>query len=336
MIYTGYDVIYIFQRTCMNISINLHGILAIFLVSRSLIHLAVVFGDGFLQGDPWSLQRCAEFRPASRSHRKNYLSQRLTIGRLLFSVVKSDSLPLGIWLSVLDDVVDHTCYFGFSWAWLLSICTWSWCAWLAFSSTSKVIWSRLNLIKQEWCFWEDSQAELRLTWLNHKNANYCTLSSESILLQEPLQHRQTPACRDLLLYKPQHMFLLYEDHQGPSMQPGSLDLFTGRNISTTGVALWRHGWVGNSLNTKTGRSGGQRSFLYQGIWRVRQSGESVWITEIGLELNRSNVLPSKQATYNLCVCPGSCSLQQRKSKEWLFMKSTTQLCIASQSQILRF
>lgn len=98
------------------------------------------------------------------------------------------------------------------------------------------------------------------------------------LLQEPLQHRQTPACRDLLLYKPQHMFLLYEDHQGPSMQPGSLDLFTGRNISTTGVALWRHGWVGNSLNTKTGRSGGQRSFLYQGIWRVRQSGESWWIS----------------------------------------------------------
>lgn len=95
-------------------------------------------------------------------------------------------------------------------------------------------------------------------------------------------------------------------------------LLTGRHISTTGAALWRHGWVGNSLNTKIGRSGGQRRFLYQGSWRVRQSGESMWITEIRLELSRTNMLPSKQATYNLCVCPGSCSLQQRKSKQGLW------------------
>ena len=31
--------IYIFQRTCINISINLHGILAIFLVSQTLSKL---------------------------------------------------------------------------------------------------------------------------------------------------------------------------------------------------------------------------------------------------------------------------------------------------------
>ena len=244
--------------------------------------------------------------------------------------------PLGIWLSVLDDVVDHTCYFGFSWAWLLSICTWSWCAWLAFSSTSKVIWSRLNLIKREWCFWEGSQAELRLTWLNHKNANYCTLSRETICCRNHCSTDRLQLVETCYSTNPNICSFCtrtLKDHQCSSR---SLDLFPGRNISTTGAALWRHGWIGNSLNTKTGRSGGQRSFLYQGIWRVRQSGESMWLTEIGLELNTSNVLPSKQATYNPCVCPGSCSLQQRKSKEWLFMKSTTQLCIASQSQILRF